>query len=67
VAQRVPRHSLDLCLLAGQLQPGIEINKSLSGFLAVEDVFILLPQFSELQNPTDFRIDWNDPDFLGFM
>jgi len=61
------RHSFDLCLLAGQLQPGIGINKSLSGFLVVEDVFVLPAQLPELQNPAHFRVDRNDPDFLSLV
>ena len=67
MSQRVPRHTFDLCLLASWLQPGIEVNISLSGFLVVEDVFVLPSQLPELQNPAHFRVDQNDPDFLGLV
>jgi hypothetical protein len=49
------------------LQASSNLNKALSGFPVVEDVFVLPPQFPELQNPAHFRIDRNDPDFLSLV
>ena len=37
MAQRVPRHSFDLGLLAGVFETGSEIDERFSGFLVVED------------------------------
>lgn len=67
MSQSVPRHSFSLRLLAGQPQSGVEINKLLSGFLVVEDVFVLPSQIAEFQNRAHFRIDRNDAKFLGLI
>ena len=44
MAQRMPRHSFDLRLLASVFETGIEIDERFSCFLVVEDELVLLSQ-----------------------